>query len=166
MQGVLYFATVLDVFSRKIVGWQMSDRMTTDLVLSAFEMALWRRDVGHAQLIHHSDKGSQYTSLAFTQRLVDAGVDPSTGSVGDSFDNAMAEALFSTIKELIYRQRWASRHDAELAIFSYIEGFYNPVRIQQALGMLSPDEFEALHLTGQLPAGVHAGSADLGLTVP
>ena len=157
MQGVLYLATVLDVFSRKIVGWQMSDRMTTDLVLSAFEMAMWRRDVVREQLIHHSDKGSQYTSLSFTQRLVDAGVDPSTGSVGDSYDNAMAEALFSTIKrELIYRQRWESRHDAELAIFSYIEGFYNPKRIQDALGMLSPDEFEALHLTGQLPAGVHA----------
>lgn len=168
MQGVLYLATVLDVFSRKIVGWQMSDRMTTDLVLSAFEMALWRRDVVREQLVHHSDKGSQYTSLSFTQRLIDAGVSPSTGSVGDSYDNAMAEALFSTIKrELIYRQRWASRHDAELAIFSYIEGFYNPVRIQDALGMLSPDEFEALHLTGQLPAGVvPTGGADRELVGP
>lgn len=168
MQGVLYLATVLDVFSRKIVGWQMSDRMTTDLVLSAFEMGLWRRDVTREQLVHHSDKGSQYTSLSFTQRLVDAGVSPSTGSVGDSYDNAMAESLFSTIKrELIYRQRWASRHDAELAIFSYIEGFYNPVRIQGTLGMLSPDEFEALHLTGQLPAGVvHASSTDRELAAP
>jgi len=155
VQGVLYLATVLDVFSRKIVGWQMSDRMTTDLVLSAFEMALWRRDVIREQLVHHSDKGSQYTAVTFTQRLVDAGVSPSTGSVGDSYDNAMAESLFSTIKtELIYRQRWQTRHDAELAIFSYIEGFYNPVRIQDALGMLSPDEFEALHLTGKLPTGV------------
>jgi putative transposase len=151
MQGVLYLATVLDVFSRKIVGWQMSDRMTTDLVLSAFEMGLWRRDVTREQLVHHSDKGSQYTSLRFTQRLLDAGVSPSTGSVGDSYDNAMAESLFSTIKtELIYRQRWESRHDAELAIFSYIEGFYNPERIQQALGMRSPDEFETAHLAGQL----------------
>ena len=168
MQGVLYLATVLDVFSRKIVGWQMSDRMTTELVLSAFEMALWRRDVVREQLVHHSDKGSQYTALSFTQRLVDAGVSPSTGSVGDSFDNAMAEALFSTIKrELIYRQRWATRHDAELAIFSYIEGFYNPVRIQDALGMLSPDEYEVLHLTGQLPAGVApVNGADRELVVP
>lgn len=96
----------------------------------------------------------QYTALSFTQRLVDAGVDPSTGSVGDSYDDAMAESLFSKIKgELIYRQRWASRHDAELAIFSYIQGFYNPERIQDALGMLSPDEFEALHLTGHRPVG-------------
>ena len=144
MQGVLYLATVLDVFSRKIVGWQMSDRMTTDLVLSAFEMSLWRRDIARDRLVHHSDKGSQYTSLRFSQRLVDVGVSASTGSVGDSFDNAMAESLFSTIKrELIYRQRWATRHDAELAIFSYIEGFYNSERIQEALGMLSPDEYEA-----------------------
>jgi len=168
MQGVLYLAMVLDVFSRKIVGWQMSDRMTTDLVLSAFEMALWRRDVIGEQLVHHSDKGSQYTALAFTQRLVDAGVSPSTGSVGDSYDNAMAESLFSTIKrELIYRQRWQSRHDAELAMFSYIEGFYNPVRIQDALGMLSPDEFEALHLTGELPTGVAGAlSTDRELITP
>lgn len=157
VQGVLYLATVLDVFSRKIVGWQMSDRMTDELVLSAFEMGLWRRDVVRRQLVHHSDKGSQYTSLRFTQRLLDAGVSPSTGSVGDSYDNAMTESLFSTIKtELIYRQRWASRHDAELAIFTWIEGWYNAERIQAALGMLSPDEFEHLHLTGQLPAGVTA----------
>lgn len=157
MQGVLYLATVLDVFSRKIVGWQMSDRMTTDLVLSAFEMALWRRDVVREQLVHHSDKGSQYTALRFTQRLVDAGVSPSTGSVGDSYDNAMAESLFSTIKtELIYRQSWTSRHDAELAIFSYIEGFYNSQRIQDELGMLSPNEYETWHRTGQRPAGTPA----------
>lgn len=88
LQGVLYLAVVLDVFSRKVVGWQMSDTMTTDLVLSAFEMVLWRRDVVRDQLVHHSDKGSQYTSLRFTQRLADAGVAPSTGSVGDSYDNA------------------------------------------------------------------------------
>jgi putative transposase len=77
---------VLDVFSRKVVGWQMADRMTTDLVLTAFEMGLWRREVVQDQLIHHSDKGSQYTSLRFTQRLADASVAPSTGSVGDSYD--------------------------------------------------------------------------------
>jgi putative transposase len=86
LQGILYLAVVLDVFSRKVVGWQMADRMTTDLVLTAFEMGLWRRDILRDQLIHHSDKGSQYTSLRFTQRLADAGVAPSTGSVGDSYD--------------------------------------------------------------------------------
>jgi len=146
LQGVLYLAVVLDVFSRKIVGWQMSDRMTTDLVLAAFEMGLWRRDVVADRLIHHSDKGSQYTSLRFTQRLADAGVSPSTGSVGDSYDNAMAESFFSTIKtELIYRYTWTSRHDAELAIFAWIEGWYNPERIMDTLGMRSPDEFEKEH---------------------
>ena len=146
MQGVLYLAVVLDVFSRKVVGWQMSDRMTTDLVLSAFEMGLWRRQVIRDQLVHHSDKGSQYTSLRFTQRLADAGVAPSTGSVGDSYDNAMAESFFATIKtELIYRHTWVSRHDAELAIFAWIEGWYNPERIMAALGMRSPDEYEAAH---------------------
>ena len=86
MQGILYLAVVLDVFSRKVVGWQMADRMTTDLVLAAFEMGLWRREVARDRLIHHSDKGSQYTALRFTQRLADAGVAPSTGSVGDSYD--------------------------------------------------------------------------------
>ena len=135
---------VLDVLSRKVVGWQMADRMTTDLVLSALEMALWRRDVVRNRLIHHSDKGSQYTSLRFTQRLADAGIAPSTGSVGDSFDNAVAESFFGTLKtELIYRHTWASRHDAELAIFAWIEGWYNPERLIAALGMHSPNEYEA-----------------------
>lgn len=144
LQGILYLAVVLDVFSRKVVGWQMADRMTTDVVLTAFEMGLWRRDVVRDRLIHHSDKGSQYTSLRFTQRLADAGVAPSTGSVGDSFDNAVAESFFGSLKtELIYRHSWASRHDAELAIFAWIEGWYNPERIIAGLGMHSPDEYEA-----------------------
>jgi transposase InsO family protein len=135
---------VLDVFSRKVVGWQMADRMTTDLVLTAFEMGLWRREVVRDRLIHHSDKGSQYTSLRFTQRLADAGVAPSTGSVGDSLDNAVAESFFGSLKtELIYRHSWTSRHDAELAIFAWIEGWYNPERIMSGLGMRSPDEHEA-----------------------
>jgi putative transposase len=144
LQGILYLAVVLDVFSRKVVGWQMADRMTTDLVLSALEMGLWRREVVRNRLIHHSDKGSQYTSLRFTQRLADAGIAPSTGSVGDSFDHAVAESFFGTLKtELIYRHTWASRHDAELAIFTWIEGWYNPERIMTGLGMCSPDEYEA-----------------------
>jgi putative transposase len=144
LHGILYLAVVLDVFSRKVVGWQMADRMTTDLVLTAFEMGLWRRDVVRNRLIHHSDKGSQYTALRFTQRLADAGVAPSTGSVGDSFDNAVAESFFGTLKtELIYRHSWASRHDAELAIFTWIEGWYNPERIIAGWDMRSPDEYEA-----------------------
>ena len=106
-------------------------------------MGLWRRDVVRNRLIHHSDKG-QYTSIRFTQRLADAGIAPSTRSVRDSFDNAVAESFFGTLKtELIYRHTWASRHDAELAIFAWIEGWYNPERIITALGMRSPDEYEA-----------------------
>ena len=144
LQGILYLAVVLDVFSRKVVGWQMADRMTTDLVLTAFEMGLWRREVVQDQLIHHSDKGSQYTSLRFTQRLADASVAPSTGSVGDSYDNAVAESFFGSLKtELIYRHTWISRHDAELAIFAWIEGWHNPERIMAGLAMRSPDEYEA-----------------------
>jgi putative transposase len=144
LQGILYLAVVLDVFSRKVVGWQMADRMTTDLVLTAFEMRLWRREVVQDQLIHHSDKGSQYTSLRFTQRLADASVAPSTGSVGDSYDNAVAESFFGSLKtELIYRHTWISRHDAELAIFAWIEGWHNPERIMAGLAMRSPDEYEA-----------------------
>jgi putative transposase len=107
LQGILYLVVVLDVFSRKVVGWQMADRMATDLVLTAFEMGLWRRNVVRDRLTHHSDRGSQYTSLRFTQRLADAGVASSTGSVGDSFDNAMAESFFGSLKTgLIYRQTW------------------------------------------------------------
>jgi putative transposase len=153
LQGILYLAVVLDVFSRKVVGWQMADRMTTDLVLSALEMGLWRREVVRDRLIHHSDKGSQYTSLRFTQRLADAGVAPSTGSVGDSFDNAVAESFFGSLKtELIYRHSWASRHDAELAIFAWIEGWYNPERLIAGLGMRSPDEYEAAFYAPPTPS--------------
>lgn len=121
-QGTLYLATVLDVFSRKIVGWHMNDRMLTDLVLRALEMGLWRRAVVREQLVHHSDRGAQYTALRFSQRLADAGVAASMGSTGDSYDNAMAESFFGTIKaELLYRQHWVTRHEADMAIFDWIE---------------------------------------------
>jgi transposase InsO family protein len=160
LQGILYLAVVLDVFSRKVVGWQMADRMTTDLVLTASEMGLWRREVVRDRLIQHSDKGSQYTSLRFTQRLVDAGVAPSTGSVGDSFDNAVAESFLGSLKtELIYRHTWASRHDAELVIFAWIEGWYNTERIIAGLGMRSPDEYEAaFYADTKLDTTVKVGS--------
>lgn len=166
LQGILYLAVVLDVFSRKVVGWQMADTMSTDLVLSALQMGLWRRDVVRDRLIHHSDKGSQYTSLRFTQRLADAGVAPSTGSVGDSYDNAMAESFFGSLKtELIYRHTWTSRHDAELAIFAWIEGWYNPERIIAGLGMRSPDEYEAAFYadTTNLDTTVKVGNPEWSL---
>ncbi len=144
-EGVLWLATVRDAFSNKIVGWQADARATTDLVLAALNYALLARDVRPGQLTHHSDKGCQYTAVRFTQRLADAGIAPSTGSVGDSYDNALAENLWSTLKiELIY---WPgavfdTRAEAEAVIFRYIDGWYNPRRIQKGLGGLSPDEYE------------------------
>lgn len=144
-EGVLWLASVRDAFSNKVVGWATAVRADTALVLIALNHALRSRDVQDGQLIHHSDKGCQHTALRFTQRLADAGVAPSTGSVGDSFDNALAENLWSTIKtELIYwpGNAFATRAEADSAIFRYIDGWYNPRRIQEGLGGLSPDEHE------------------------
>ena len=131
--------------ANRIVGWATDPRATTTLVLTALNHALRSREVRAGQLIHHSDKGSQYTALWFTQRLLDAGVAPSTGSTGDSYDNALAENLWSTIKvELVYwpGTTFATRAEAEHALLRYIDGWYNPRRIQAGLGGLSPEEYE------------------------
>ena len=144
-EGVLWLASVRDAFANRIVGWATDPRATTVLVLTALNHALRSREVRAGQLIFHSDKGAQYTALRFTQRLVDAGVAPSTGSTGDSFDNALAENLWSTIKvELMYwpGTTFATRAEAEHALIRYIDGWYNPRRIQAGLGGLSPDEYE------------------------
>lgn len=143
-EGVFWLAAVRDVFSRRIVGWKTSDRCDTDLVLGAFEYGVWSRDLSGGRLVHHSDRGSNYTSFRFGQRLRDLDVLPSMGSVGDSYDNALMENFFSTLKiELVYRNSWRTREEAENAIFAYIDGWYNPRRIQKELGYLSPDEYEA-----------------------
>jgi putative transposase len=144
-EGVLWLASVRDGFANRIVGWATDPRATTTLVLTALNHALRSRDVQPGQLIFHSDKGAQYTALRFTQRLVDAGVAPSTGSTGDSYDNALAENLWSTIKvELLYwpGTTFATRVEAEHALIRYIDGWYNPHRIQRGLGGLSPNEYE------------------------
>jgi putative transposase len=144
-EGVLWLASVRDAFANRIVGWATDPRATTTLVLTALNHALRSRDVRAGELIHHSDKGAQYTALRFTQRLVDAGVAPSTGSTGDSFDNALAENLWSTIKvELMYwpGTTFSTRVEAEHDLLRYIDGWYNPRRIQAGLGGLSPDEYE------------------------
>ncbi|GDY33638.1 IS3 family transposase [Gandjariella thermophila] len=144
-EGVLWLASVRDAFSNKVVGWATAARADTALVLTALDYALRSRNVQDGQLVHHSDKGCQYTALRFTQRLADAGIASSTGSVGDSFDNALAENLWSTIKtELIYwpGNTFATRAEADSAIFRYIDGWYNPRRIQEGLDGLSPDEYE------------------------
>jgi len=140
--GFLYLAVVLDAWSRKIVGWSMANHLRTELVLDAMEMAVGQRRP--KDVIHHSDQGSQYTSVAFGKRCGEAGVRPSMGSVGDAYDNAMAESFFSTLEaELLSRRRFASQAEARMACFSYIEGWYNPVRLHSALGYRSPMTYEA-----------------------
>jgi putative transposase len=144
-EGVLWLASIRDAFANKVVGWATDPRATTELVLSALGNALRSRDVRAGQLVHHSDKGAQYTALRFTRRLADADVAPSTGSTGDSFDNALAENLWSAIKvELIYwpGTTFATRAEANHALLRYIDGWYNPHRIQEGLGGISPDEYE------------------------
>ncbi|MGH3519703.1 MAG: IS3 family transposase [Haloechinothrix sp.] len=155
-EGVLWLASVRDAFSNKVVGWATDARADTDLVLTALNHGLRSRNIQDGQLIHHSDKGCQYTALRFTQRLADAGIAPSTGSVGDSFDNALAENLWSTIKtELLYWAgiQFATRAEAEATLLRYIDGWYNPRRIQEGLGGLAPDEYEGAWHRQDRPKG-------------
>ena len=143
-QGFIYLAVVLDAFSRRIVGWSMATTLATKLVLDALDMALWQRRP--KDVIHHSDQGSQYTSLAFGNRCWEAGVRPSMGSVGDAYDNAMAESFFATLEcELLERRRFKTHAEAKMAIFEFIESFYNLRRRHSALGYLSPADFERCH---------------------
>ena len=140
--GLLYLAVVLDVYSRRIVGWAMAEHLRTELVLSALEMALWnRRPV--QEVVHHSDQGAQYTSLAFGARCQTAGVVPSMGARGDCYDNAITESFFATLEcELLLRSTFRTHRQARSALFDYIEGFYNPHRRHSALGYLSPAAYE------------------------
>jgi putative transposase len=141
-QGFLYVAIVLDAFSRRIVGWSMAGHLRTELILDALDMAISRRRPS-AGVIHHSDRGTQYTSIAFGRRCREAGITLSMGSTGDAYDNAMAESFFATLEtELLDRTSFRTRADARLAVFDYIEAFYNPHRRHSALGYLSPAEFE------------------------
>jgi len=140
--GWLYLAAVQDTFSRRIVGWSMAEHMRAELVVDALKMAINRRrpDPG---LVHHSDQGSQYVSLAFGQQARDAGIAVSMGSRGDCFDNAVAESFFSTLKkELVRRQTWKTRRELGAAVFEYIEVFYNRERRHSTLGYLSPEQYE------------------------
>jgi putative transposase len=140
--GFLYLAVVLDACSRRVVGWAMAEHLRTELVIEAVEMALWQRRPPGG-VIHHSDRGSQYTSLAFGWRLREAGLVAAMGSRGDCFDNAMAERFFATLEcELLERQRFPTRNAARMALFDYIEGFYNTHRRHSALGYLSPAAYE------------------------
>jgi putative transposase len=142
--GFLYLAVVVDAFSRRVVGWAMANHLQTELVLGALEMAVrQRRPLG---VIHHSDQGSQYTSLAFGKRCREAGVRPSMGSVGDAYDNALCESFFATLEcELLDRQTFRSRDQARSGVFDFIEGWYNPHRRHSSLGYMSPWKYEMEH---------------------
>jgi putative transposase len=143
LAGFLYLAVVLDVFSRRVVGWAMAADLGARLVVDALEMALWTRRPA-AGLVHHSDRGSQYSSLAFGRRCRAAGVVPSMGAVGDAYDNALTESFFATLEcELIDRSRWRTHAEARTAVFGFVEAFYNRTRRHSALGYLSPAQFEA-----------------------
>jgi putative transposase len=144
-EGVVFFAFIIDAYSRRIVGWQLASHMRTTLVLDALRMALYQRGPGaDVDLVHHSDRGSQYTSIDYTQTLADHGVLASVGSVGDAYDNALAESFVDSFKtELICDRVWRSRSQLELAIVEYL-GWFNSSRLHQALGDRPPAEFEAL----------------------
>jgi putative transposase len=144
LAGFLYLAVVLDVWSRRIVGWAMENHLRTELVLEALDMALWQRRP--ASVIHHSDQGCQYTSIGFGLRCREAGVRPSMGSIGDCYDNAMCESFFATLEcELLTDRRFRAQAEAKMGVFEFIEGWYNPRRRHSALGYLSPIAFERFH---------------------
>ena len=149
-QGIAYIAVVADAWSRLCLGWRVRADKTSGLVIEALEMALWRR--GRLQAlgaVHHSDHGSQYTSLAFTRRLHTAGLTASMGTVGDALDNAMCESLIGTMKiELLNRQAWHTTDDVSTAVFHWIEAWYNRRRRHSSLGMVSPLEYESQHYDG------------------
>ncbi|QTD89819.1 IS3 family transposase [Burkholderia anthina] len=143
-QGWLYVAFVIDVFARRIVGWRVSTSMTTDFVLDALEQALYARRPGDdGTLIHHSDRGSQYVSIRYSERLAEAGIEPSVGSRGDSYDNALAETINGLYKaELIHRRTWKTRESVELATLEWV-AWFNHHRLMELLGYIPPAEAEA-----------------------
>jgi putative transposase len=152
--GFLYLAVVLDAWSRRVIGWAMESHLRTELVLAALNMAVAQRQP--TEVIHHSDHGCQYTSVAFGSRCREAGVRPSMGSVGDAYDNALCESFFATLEcELLDRHRFLTQVDARLAVFDFIEGWYNPRRRHSALDYLSPMIFERAHGRGDrtMPPG-------------
>ena len=147
-EGFLYLAFILDTHSRRIVGWSMDSHMRTELVVDALEMAVWRRKPS-AGLVHHSDRGVQYTAISFGKRLEEVGIVPSMGRTGTALDNAMAESFIATLKtELVHRRRFPDREVARSAIFEYLEGFYNRRRLHSALSYQSPMSYEEATMEG------------------
>lgn len=145
-EGFLHLAFILDACSRRLVGWSMAEHLRTELVVDALEMAVWRRKPASG-LIHHTDRGSQYTALSFGKRLEEVGIVPSMGRTGSALDNAMAESFVSTLKaELVDRHRFPTREAARVAIFEYVEGFYKRTRRHSSLGYESPLAYEAARM--------------------
>ena len=141
-EGLLHLAAIIDVFSRRVVGWSMAEHLRSELVLAALDAAIASRQP-EPGLVHHSDRGTQYTSLAFSERLAGAGIAPSMGSPGTAYDNALAESFFASLEtELAARVNWPTRAQARHDLFDWIERFYNRTRIHSSLGYLSPAEFE------------------------
>jgi len=152
--GFVYVAFVIDVFSRYIVGWRASSSLRTDLPLDALEQAIWARlDTDPTGLVHHSDRGSQYLSIGYTDRLVEAGIEPSVGSVGDSYDNAMAESIIGLYKTEVIRRKgpWKNLDDVEYATLEWVDWF-NHRRILEPIGNIPPAEKEANHYRQTRPA--------------
>ena len=147
-EGFLYLAFILDTHSRRVVGWSMDSHMRTELVVDALDMAVWRRKPS-AGLVHHSDRGVQYTAISFGKRLEEVGIVPSMGRTGTALDNAMAESFIATLKtELVHRRRFPDREVARSAIFEYLEGFYNRRRLHSALSYQSPMSYEEATMEG------------------
>ena len=147
-EGFLYLAFILDTHSRRIVGWAMGSHMRSELVVDALEMAVWRRKPS-AGLVHHSDRGAQYTAISFGKRLAEVGIVPSMGRTGSALDNAMAESFVATLKtELVNRRRFPNREVAKSAIFEYLEAFYNRRRLHSALSYQSPMSYEESTMEG------------------
>lgn len=145
-EGWVYTAVVLDVFSRRVVGWSIADHLRTELVVDALDMARWRRRPTPASTVVHSDRGAQYTSWLFGSRLRQAGLLGSMGAVGSAYDNALMESFFGSMQiELLDRRTWTTRTELATAIFEWIEGFYNPTRRHSALDYRSPIDYERTH---------------------
>ena len=144
-RGFVYVAFVVDVYGRRIVGWRVASTMQAELPLDALEQALWARDVSKG-LVHHSDRGSQYVSIKYTERLAEAGVEPSVGSVGSSYDNALAESTIGIYKTELIRRKgpWRSFEDVEYATLEWVQ-WYNTKRLHSAIGNVPPAEYEMMY---------------------
>jgi putative transposase len=152
-EGKVYLAVVLDAWSRRVVGWSIADHIRSELVVDAVQMAVWRRRPPKGQTVAHSDHGSQYTSWAFGRRLRAGGLLGSMGSIGDCFDNSAVESFFGTLQiELLDEHRWDTRKQLALAMFDWIETWYNPSRRHSYCAMLSPIDYEQAHTSAAVAA--------------